>query len=86
MIILIKKTVAAICGFLPFFLSAEEFARGFVFEDVNGNEVRDSGEKGIPGIGVSDGSNTKHLSIGIRHFHATDIRRKNGQVICIFLF
>ena len=52
-----KKIVAAICGFLPLLLSAEEFAKGVVFEDLNGNEVRDSGEKGIPGIGVSDGSN-----------------------------
>jgi hypothetical protein len=57
MIVIMKKVVAAIFGFLPFLLSAEEFATGVVFEDLNGNEVRDSGEKGISGIGVSDGSN-----------------------------
>ena len=57
MIVIMKKIVAAICGFLPLLLSAEEFAKGVVFEDLNGNEVRDVGEKGISGIGVSDGSN-----------------------------
>jgi hypothetical protein len=29
-------------------------AQGVVFEDVNGNGVRDEGEAGIPGVGVSD--------------------------------
>ncbi|UCG87976.1 MAG: calcineurin-like phosphoesterase family protein, partial [Gemmatimonadota bacterium] len=29
-------------------------ARGVVFEDANGNGVRDEGEHGIPGVGVSD--------------------------------
>jgi hypothetical protein len=29
-------------------------ARGVVFEDENGNGTRDEGEKGIPGVGVSD--------------------------------
>ncbi len=29
-------------------------ARGFVFEDVNGNGIRDGGEPGIPDVGVSD--------------------------------
>jgi hypothetical protein len=57
MIVIMKKVVVAIFGFLPFLLSAEEFAKGVVFEDLNGNEVRDSGEKGISGVGVSDGSN-----------------------------
>ncbi len=36
-------------------LSAEEFATGVVFEDLNRNEVRDQGENGLPGVGVSDG-------------------------------
>ena len=36
-------------------LSAEDFASGFVFEDLNRNGVRDPGEKGIPDVGVSDG-------------------------------
>ena len=52
-----KKVVAAILGCLPFLLLAEEFATGVVFEDLNGNELRDSGEKGISGVGVSDGLN-----------------------------
>ena len=38
-------------------LRGEEFATGFVFEDLNRNESRDPGEKGIPGVGVSDGLN-----------------------------
>lgn len=52
-----KNIITFILGLLPFFLSAEEFAKGFVFEDLNRNEVRDTGEKGIPGVGVSDGFN-----------------------------
>ncbi|MFC1574695.1 calcineurin-like phosphoesterase C-terminal domain-containing protein [Gemmatimonadota bacterium] len=32
----------------------EGTARGVVFEDVNGNGIRDEGEAGIPGVGVSD--------------------------------
>ena len=36
--------------------AAEELARGFVFDDRNGNGKRDSGEAGIKGIRVSSGS------------------------------
>ena len=36
--------------------AAEELARGFVFDDRNGNGKRDSGEAGIKGIRVSNGS------------------------------
>ncbi len=33
-----------------------EFARGIVFNDINRNGLRDSGEGGLPGISVSNGS------------------------------
>ena len=40
-----KNLITFTLGFFPFFLTAEEFATGVVFEDLNRNEVRDSGEK-----------------------------------------
>ncbi len=33
----------------------EQTARGYVFEDLNANGVRDPGEPGVPGVGVSNG-------------------------------
>jgi hypothetical protein len=36
-------------------LEAQETARGVVFDDANGNGVRDRGEKGVSGVGVSNG-------------------------------
>ena len=35
--------------------ASKETARGVVFEDLNGNRTRDAGEKGLPGIKVSNG-------------------------------
>lgn len=37
--------------------NAKKTAKGFVFEDINGNGKKDSNEKGIPGVAVSDGMN-----------------------------
>jgi hypothetical protein len=36
--------------------SEKQLARGLVFEDLNGNGVRDVGEPGLPGVRVSNGS------------------------------
>lgn len=35
--------------------AADTVARGVVFEDTNGNQVRDGAEKGVPGVRVSNG-------------------------------
>ena len=35
--------------------AAAEMASGVVFEDANGNGKREAGEKGLAGVGVSNG-------------------------------
>lgn len=37
--------------------NAKKTAKGYVFEDLNGNGKKDPSEKGIPGVAVSDGMN-----------------------------
>ncbi len=40
---------------LPAGAASAEIARGVVYEDLNANGVRDAGEPGVSGVGVSDG-------------------------------
>lgn len=40
-----------LCGIL----SAQNIAKGYVFEDKNNNGIKDTGESGIPNIAVSNG-------------------------------
>ena len=53
---LVRLLLALACASTPFIASAETVCNsGIVFDDRNGNAVRDRQEVGIPGIKVSDG-------------------------------
>lgn len=50
-----RRTLLVVLAVLPAAAIAQQQATGVVFHDRNGNGVRDGGEEGLPGIGVSDG-------------------------------
>ena len=37
-------------------VSAQQMAKGIIYEDLNGNGKKDRNEKGIAGVGVSNGT------------------------------
>lgn len=55
----IRKELTLFIVMSTFFLGSHlnaQTANGYVYEDTNNNQEMDAGEKGIPGIGVSNGS------------------------------
>ena len=51
-----KKIITGICSLLMFLsVYAQNSVTGFVYEDANGNNKKDRREKGIAGVGVSNG-------------------------------
>lgn len=52
--ILLTITIAALLS-IPAYGQKQQTAKGYVFEDANGNGRRDNGEKGISGAGVTNG-------------------------------
>lgn len=52
-----KFTLVLSAMLLPALLFGPEIAKGYVYEDLNGNQRKDRKEKGIEGVAVSDGCN-----------------------------
>lgn len=63
----LRMRLAVLCLTLPLSMAAKaEVARGTVFEDRNGNGLRDSDERGLPGVRVS---NQREVAVTDREGH-----------------
>lgn len=61
-----KVFLTLLVSLLPALMAAQtvQTAKGYVFEDRNGNGRRDRGEKGIPGVSVTNGRGTVAVTDG----------------------
>ena len=50
-----KVKISALCLFISYFAIAQSTVSGWVYEDSNGNSVKEKREKGVANVAVSNG-------------------------------
>ncbi|MFD2825903.1 calcineurin-like phosphoesterase C-terminal domain-containing protein [Leeuwenhoekiella polynyae] len=71
--------ITLIAGLLATGLSAQEQAKGYVFEDLNGNGKKDRNEKGIAGVSVTNGEDVITTDAKGKY----ELSVKDGQALAV---